>query len=172
MYQIGDTVIYNNVGVCKITGITKPDFITGNENRLYYVMESSYKEGIIYTPIDTKVFMRYIITAMEAEQLIDMMPTIQAEAYHNNSAQLLTAHYEKAIQSHECADLIGLTKSIYAKKLDLEKLNRKSGQIDERYMSQAEDLLFGELAAAIGIPRDSIKNYIAKRIEDTSEKLL
>lgn len=169
MFQTGDMIIYKNLGVCRVTGITKPDFVTGEENKLYYVLRPVYQDGVVYVPTDTKVFMRPIITADEAEKLIDMIPDIRAEAYHNSNAQMLTAHYESVIKTHDCSGLIRLTKSIRAKKQELDKQNRKFGHIDERYMIQAEELLFEELAAAIGIAKDSVKSYIASRTGDTKQ---
>ena len=36
--------------------------------------------------------------------------------------------------------------------------------VDERYLKQAEQLLFGELAAALEIPYEAVQPYIADRI--------
>lgn len=164
MFQIGDFVVYKSIGVCKVTDIAKPDFIRTGENRLYYILHPLYRADIIYTPVDTKAFMRPIITAEEAEYLIDMMPSITAEVYQNSNAQMLAAHYEYILSSHKCLDYIRLTKSIYTKKQALQLQNHKPSQIDERFMAYAEELLFGELAAAIGIPINSVKDYISARL--------
>ena len=37
--------------------------------------------------------------------------------------------------------------------------------MDERFMREAEDLLYGEFAAALEIDRDKVENYIAKSLE-------
>ena len=37
--------------------------------------------------------------------------------------------------------------------------------VDERYIKQAERLLYGELAAALEIPFDQVQSYIACRVE-------
>ena len=42
--------------------------------------------------------------------------------------------------------------------------NKQLGQIDLRYMNHAEDLLFGEIAAVLDIPRDKVVSYIEERI--------
>lgn len=111
-----------------------------------------------------------IITTGEAERLIDIIPSIQAEAYHNRSIQLLAAHYETALKSHDCADLIELAMSIYAKKQYMEQQKRKFEQVDARFMKRAEELLFGELSAALGIPKDNVPEYIASRVDATNEE--
>ena len=64
----------------------------------------------------------------------------------------------------DCVDLIRMTKSIYAKKKDAESRQKKIGMTDEKYLRRAEDLLFGELAVALGISRDAVTDYIADRL--------
>ena len=59
-----------------------------------------------------------------------------------------------------------MTKSIYAKRRWAQANNRKLGAIDERYMKRAEEMLFGELAAALEIPREKVQDYIAQRIQE------
>lgn len=166
MYKINDHIIYGKMGVCKITDIATRNIAGFDKDQLYYVLQPVYESCVIYTPVNTKAFMRPIISAAEAERLIDMIPTIQAEAYYNDRMQQLKQHYEAAIEAYNCTDLIELTMSIYAKKKSIEEQNRKLGQIDERFMKQAEELLFGELSLALGIPKDEVQKYIASRVDD------
>ncbi len=93
-----------------------------------------------------------------------MIPSMQSKAFHSRSSQELSAHYEQALSSHDCADLIELTMSIYNKKQALASQNRKFGRVDEHFMKRAEETLYGELAIALGIPQDEVPAYIANRI--------
>jgi len=164
-YQIDDMVVYGNTGVCRIVDVTVPDFIPADKEKVeYYVLAPVNQDGFIYTPVDTKVFMRPIISKEKANELIDRIPTIQAEVYHSSNMQDLKAHYEAAFTSHDCADLIELSMSIYMKKQYLEQQKKKFGQTDAKFMKKAEDLLFNELAAALGIKKDEVPGYISARI--------
>ena len=107
---------------------------------------------------------RPVISAGEAEALIHLIPSIQAEACHAPTLQALAQHYRTAVQSHDCRDLIELMMSIYAKRRQAEAQKRRLGMVDERYMKQAEQLLHGELAAALGIPMEEVQPYIARRV--------
>ena len=49
--------------------------------------------------------------------------------------------------------------------MQAEAQKRHLGMVDERYMKQAERLLYGELAAALEIPFDQVQSYIACRVE-------
>lgn len=165
MYKIGDLIYYSNTGICRIKDITKPEMAGAMKDQLYYVLETLYQECVIYTPVDNKkVFMRPIISSEEANELIDAIPSVQTEAFHSKTMNQLAVHYEKLIKTHCCEDLVELTMSIYAKKQFAEQNNRKFGAVDEKFMKRAEELLFGELAAALEIPRDQVPEYIADRV--------
>ena len=77
----------------------------------------------------------------------------------------LVEHYETRIKSHSCRDLMELTMSIYRKRDEVHSRKKKLGSVDLRFMKRAEDLLFGELAAALDIPRDQVTDFISKRLE-------
>ena len=147
--------------------ITTRNLPNVDKNQLFYVLKPLYQECTISAPVgSTKVFMRPIISKQEAERLIDMIPTISAQAYQNSVLRQLTEHYEESFKNHDCADLIELTMSIYAKKQIAAEQKKKFGAVDERFMKKAEELLFGEFAAALGISKDEVPEYIAERIKE------
>lgn len=167
MYKVGDMIHYGSTGVCRITDITTNKYPGVNKEQLYYVLKPLYQDCTISTPVENpKVFMRPVITKDEANRLIDSMPSKKAEAYHSRVLRDLAEHYEASFSSHNCEDLIDLTMSIYAKKQYMEQNKRKFGAVDERFMKRAEDLLFGELAAALEIDRDDVQEYIKNRLEN------
>ena len=164
MFAIGDLVVYGSSGVCQVTDITKPDFPGAAKDRLYYVLTPQYQNGVIYTPVDTKVFMREVISGEEVESLISEIPTVDAKGYYCSSVQLLTAYYETILKSYRCIDLARLVLSVRAKKKELEAQNRKLGQIDARFMKRAEELLCGELAVVLGIAPDDVPAWLQDRL--------
>jgi len=167
MFEVDDLIMYGGTGVCKVEAITKPDFEGFDQDRLYYVLQPVYGSGTIYAPVDNeKVFMRPVISADEANELIDIMPEVHTEIYKSSSIQQLSKHYQSVLDTHKCVELIKLTKSIHKKKVDAQKQNRHLGQIDKKFMKRAEDLLFGEFAAALHIPREDVTTYISSRIDD------
>ncbi len=164
MYKPGEKIVYGSTGVCTVKEITKPDDPTAEGERLYYALEPMYQAGMIYTPVDSKVFMRPVISKSEANALIDAIPDTQVPAYHSSVIRELEEHYTAYLKSHNCASLLELTRSIYTKKQLAAQHNRKFGAVDERYMKRAEDLLYGELAVALDIDKDEVADYIAKRL--------
>ncbi len=167
MYRVGDLVLYGSTGVCRVEEIKEQQFPTTGEVRLYYVLSPLYESCVISVPVDSdKVFIRPIISKEEAKQIIDKMPSTQAPVYHSRVSRELSEHYETLLKSHDCDSLVELTMSIYTKKQSLLHQKRKFGAVDERFLKRAEDLLFGELAAALEIPRDQVQSYIASRLAE------
>ena len=158
MFNIGDNVMYKSAGVCLVREITKID----KSGRDYYVLQPYFGSETIYAPVDTKVFMRACLTADEARELILKIPQIETEPCNDKNFLTMREHYNKSISSNETKDLIQLIKGIYEK-----GCRKKLGTVDERYMKRAEDLLYGELAIALGISRDDVIDYIRKTLEDT-----
>ena len=170
MFKQGDRIMYNDLGVCEITDITTVEWNQDDAGRLYYVLRPLYKDDMIYAPVDNdKIYMRPIMTKKEIHELIDMMPDVDAGNYEARSIQQLSREYRSAINTHESIDLIRLTKSIHMKMEKAIKNNKHVGQIDMRFMRHAEDILFGEIAAVLNIPRDDVESYIEDRIGSSDE---
>lgn len=165
MYQAGDLILYGSTGVCRVTEIVAKKLSRTEPERMYYILTPLYQTGTITTPVDnSKVFTRPVISRQEALDLIDRIPGIQAEAYHNQNLQQLENHYKSAMESHDCFDLLRLTMSTYRKKKEREEAKLKFGAVDRRYMERAEALLYGELAVALDIARDAVEAFIQERL--------
>lgn len=165
MYQVGERIVYGETGVCEVAAITERTVASG-QKKPCYTLKPLYQTCTIYTPVDnTKVFMRPVISRDEALRLVSLIPSMQAQAYHSRVQREIVEHYESALQTHECEDLIELTMSIYAKKQEAISQNRRVSAVDERFMRRAEDLLFGELAVALEIPREDVADYISRQIQ-------
>jgi len=165
LYQVGDQIIYGSNGVCIIEEIKMIEVPHTDEEKAYYIIKPIYQECRISVPVDTKMFIRPIISKEEALALIDSIPQIDAQPYFNTALRQLQDYYEKKLSSHACADLIELTISLYRKKQQVLEQKRKFGAIDERYMKRAEDLLFGELSVVLDIPKNEVRSFISSRLE-------
>jgi CarD family transcriptional regulator len=166
MYKIGDLIIYGSEGVCRIEDIGIPEHSETEKDRQYYTIQSLYLNERIFSPVDSVVFMRPIISHNEAENLIRQMPDVEVQVYDNRNLNLLEEHYRHFMQTHKCCDLIYIIKSVYLKQKSAIETKKKLGQIDTRYLKRAEDMLYGEFAIALGIPKESVKDYILTSLGD------
>ena len=67
MYKVNDLIVYGNEGVCRVEAIEVMNVTAVANDRLYYVLKPLYRNGTVFTPVDTKVFMRPVISADDAQ---------------------------------------------------------------------------------------------------------
>ena len=153
------------MGVCRVEAVETRVLPKGADEAQFYVLKPIYQTCSVSTPIDNdKIPMRPVISREEAESLIDTIPDVHAEAYHNKVLRQLSEHYEAIIKLYDCAKLIELLLSTYDKRRLCAQQKKKFGAMDERYMKRAEDMLFGEFAVALGIDKNEVSGYITRRI--------
>ena len=161
MYEIGQLIVYGNEGVCRVEEIGTPKISGVDKHREYYTLAPIYREG--------KVFMRPVITREEALALIDRIPQMTAQVYENSNLRFLNEHYQQCIQDYTCADLLQLIKDVRAKRRRMTERGKKLGLVDERYMKRAEEMLHGELAIALDMPREQVPQFISYTLGDAGE---
>ncbi len=160
MYKVGDMILYGRTGVCTVEGVEEKLLRGEKTPQLFYSLKPLYQNCSISTPVASKVFSRHIITRDEAEKLIAALPSLEAEPYHNRNLNQLREYYRAKIELYDCFELARLCISIYRKRVDAETQKRKLGAVDERFLKEAEDLLYGELAAVLEIERNQVQRYI------------
>ncbi|MGI5887921.1 MAG: CarD family transcriptional regulator [Oscillospiraceae bacterium] len=164
MYSIGDLVVYGGEGVCRVEDIGLPSSSVIDRNKKYYTLSPIYRDGRIFTPVDTKVFMRPVLSKEQAEKIIDSIPEIDAMPMAERDPKQTERNYKQFISSHKCSSMIAVIKAVHQKRGDGGGPARKTSQTDERYMKMAEELLYGEFAISLDIPRSSVKTYVEDRV--------
>lgn len=165
MYQIGDLVIYGGSGVCRVEAVGTPEaFRSGGDRRRCYTLSPLYGTETIYVPVDTRVPMRPILTREEAERFIRSLPTLREEDLDGRNLQLLSRQYQDAFLPGDCTALARIIKTAYHKNAAARSRGKKPGRVDEKYQKRAEELLYGELAAALEIPREEVPRYIREAL--------
>lgn len=157
MFNKGDKVFYGQTGVCIVEDISEKA-LTKNIKRLYYTLKPLYQQNnVIYAPVDSdKVFIREIISKTDAQRLIETAPELCGKSLDEQGEE----DYKAMIESHSCNELLELAVKIYSKKQAAKKAKKKLGFIDEKYLKRAEELLFGELAAALDIPPEEVPKVL------------
>ena len=66
MFNIGDYILYGKNGVCRLTDICSSPF-DENDTRTYYKLQTQHgASSVIFTPTDTKIASRKLMTKEEA----------------------------------------------------------------------------------------------------------
>ena len=167
MFEKGSLLIYDTTGVCRVEDIGVPEGIPVSDTaRQYYKLAPVHGTGTIYIPVDTKVFMRPVISKEEAEELIRRIPEIEEDICDTHNQKALEDHYKASLNTHECEDMVQLIKTVFAKTKNLEQNGKKTGKTDQQYMKKAKSLLHEELSIALGISMDEVEEYIRKAVEE------
>jgi len=168
MFQKGDTIVYGSQGVCKVESVGELD-ISLDKSRLYYTLIPVFMQDTrFYVPIDIgENNIRYLLSADEAEKLIDIIPEIEAAWIINEKER--EQQYKAAIRSSDCIELVRIIKTLYERKNNRIKDGKKITAVDEKYFRIAKEHLFGELAVSLNKSKDYIEEYIKERI--SSHKL-
>lgn len=164
MFEKGSYVIYGNSGVCEVVDVTTMDIEGISKDRLYYVLKPyEQKSGTIYAPVDgTKTVIRQIISAEEANALIDDIPNIE-DLWVPNERQR-EEKYKECIRSCQCRELVKIIKTLYMQKKRRNAQGKKATATDDRYMKMAEENLYSELSIVLGIPKSEMVQYISDKI--------
>lgn len=163
MYKIGECIIYGNNGVCKVDSICTMG--SGKDVQDYYcLIPASDSSGKIFTPINNdKVIMRRVLSKEEAMALIESIPDI--EQLNIEDEKQRESGYKQAIHSCDCRELVRVIKTMYFRKKERLAKGMKSTVIDDRYLKEAENNLYSELALAMGKDKSEIPEYVIGRIE-------
>ena len=163
-FAIGDLLIYGETGVCRVDEIVEKEFL--GEVVSCYKLCPLYQSCMIFTPVEGgNVFMRPIATRAEADALLESVSKVEPDICEINVPRVLSEHYDKIIKTHDCNEWIGLAVSIYAKRKRLIEQKKKLSAVDERFVKKAEELIFGELAAALGIDKASVREQFTNNVK-------
>ena len=162
MYHVGELVVYGSSGVCRVASVGA---LTGGDARHYYTLDPLYGTETIFAPVDTRVYMRPVLTKDQAEDLITGIPEVAEETLDGCSLPVVTRYYKASFETHEVCDLVRLIKTIQLKDSEAVRLGRKPGKTEEKYRKRAEELLHGELAVALGMALEQVPQYISSRLD-------
>lgn len=170
MFQKGEFIMYGNTGVCRVEEVGAPPHVASvSEKRDYYKLSPVFGKETIYTPVDSAVFMRAVLTKDEALDLVSKIPDIAEDNFESRDQRMLQEHYKDCLKTHNCADLVQLIKSVHAKNRAVVERGKNPGKTDVQYLKLAQELLHGELSVALDMPMDQVPELIRQKVEGGEE---
>ncbi len=171
MFEKGEYVVCGNKGVCRVEDITTLNISGVEKEREYYILKPVYVNGsTVYVPVDAAgESIRPVLSREEARELIRVIPEIPLITISND--KLLEQEYRVCMRSNNCEEWVRIIKTVHLRKQKRIEAGRKVTAVDAKYFRLAEDSLYGELAVALGIPKEEVQDFIAGEIS-VSEKTL
>lgn len=165
MFEIGEFVIYGLNGICRVQDITHIDMAGSSKDTLYYLLlPVNNSECKVYVPVDNdKVTVRKVLTDKEAWELIDEIPEID-EMWVQNDKQR-EGIYKTALKTCDCRELVKIIKTSYTRKQERLKQGKKATATDDKYLKQAKENLYNELAFVLGKEKSEMEQIISEHIK-------
>ena len=165
MYKIGSIVVYGTEGLCKICDITERTF--GKETSEYYVLSPLANEAeTVFVPKNNeKVLkrMRPILSKERASELLEAAPSEYGEWVENDRERQQI--YKQILLCGSSEDLLMMTRALYLHQIELLERGKKLHAADERFLKDAEKMLFEELAYVFGITVSEVLPLMIKKKE-------
>ncbi|MBR4035229.1 MAG: CarD family transcriptional regulator [Oscillospiraceae bacterium] len=166
MFNVGDVVFYSTTGVCEVISIGQPALKGLPTHVDYYTLQplSLNHREMIYVPTDTKAFMRLAIDAGAAQGFIDMVDSIQPQFPDTRNPKAIQDYYSRLINSFETPKLLQVIVSLTTKKREVHAKNKHLNQTQTTFLRRAQEMVYNELAYALGKTSDDIAQIIESRI--------
>lgn len=165
MFEIGQYVVKANTGVCRVSAITTYRVSSDDDDEtLYYnLVPESDGRSVLFVPVDSeKSNMRRIMSNKEAEDFIKRVPEIGTAWI--SSDRLREQFYKDAIKSNRPEELVSIIKNLYIRNREREEHGKKSTAVDDRYFHIAENVLYPELAIALGKEVQDIRDFVVSML--------
>lgn len=163
MFEINETVVHPNAGICKICDIKFERFKTVCDK--YYVLSPLYStvETKIYVPVSgNKITLRYPLSKEELIFALENSLKIADQWIDND--KLRAEKFNSILKEKEPSSIIEMICELHKKRKEREKAGRKLRSNDERILSEAEKLVNREFAFVLDISPDDVPGFIMKKL--------
>lgn len=161
MFEKGEYIICNNVGVCRVEDITSKDMM---QDKLCYILQPlDLLDSKIYSAVDNKkMAMRRILSRDEISTVLDQLGDIDVLSVDNEKKR--EEVYKETLYKCDCIGWAKIIKTIYTRKKEKAKQGKKMTAVDSKYLKKAEDFLYREIAISMELEPDDAKERVLSEI--------
>lgn len=165
MFSVNDYVVYGSEGVCCVESIGHPEIVGLDKSREYYTLSPVYRSGKIYTPVDSTICIRFVLSRENVNQLIERIKDISGELEVPRDIKLANVFYRDLVRTYDCTKLISIIKYVSAKQRAFAEIKRNMPAVDIKFLKIAEEMLYNEFGFALGVDPKEVKGRIAAHLE-------
>lgn len=157
MFQLNETVVYNNHGLYQIQDIGILDFIPSKQ--IYYTLQSLKTPGDkLYIPLNREHKLRYIITKDMAAYCLLKLPGLSS--HYSAKLNVRDVQYQTVLNSNDYIQWLALYKNI----LHLRQ-KRVAGKKhfcikDDRALKQVEEMIISEFSLALNTSPEDFRQSL------------
>ena len=164
MFQVGEVILFGSEGVFRVDDITPKKI--GKTVSDYYVLRSVYRSSnVLYIPVGKgglEEKMYPVLSRAEIEDLIRQLPMSTCCWIDNENERKL--RYREILGCGDRLAVAGLIRTLYEHRTNQEKTGKKMHLSDERFLKDAERLLYDEIALVMDIEPKQVSTYIGSKL--------
>ena len=145
MFNIGDTVIYSEHGLCQIDDICEKTF--SGITRTYYVLHPLSQSNLsISIPVESdKVLM---LKTMEKKRLKPSYNPFQNPEFHGKKIKKRQNAYNQIVKNGEQKEIAKIANTLMRKNLEYSEDKKRMYDQDREILNTIQELLFKDIANA------------------------
>jgi CarD family transcriptional regulator len=163
-YKTSDVILYATHGVCEILEVAEKN-LRGTPMEYYVLKPLYYDKCTIYVPVGNEELvskMRRLLSVSDIYALIEAMPSESAIWIEDEYVRV--EQYKKILDIGDRTELVRLVKALYAHQQSQRSKGKKLSCVDDRFMKDAEKMLYEEFAHVLDIKREQVLPFIIERI--------
>lgn len=166
MVSIGDTVLYGATGVCKIEALTEREIF--GEKKSYFVLKPvSSVQSTVFVPADNEALLLKMHKILSREEILEIIDSVASlDDIWIEDEQKRRTRFSDIIHGGDRLQLMLLVRTLYNAQQKKREEGKRLHLMDERFMSEAERLLYDEFSAVLGISQSEVVPFIIERIEN------
>ncbi|MBE6024906.1 MAG: CarD family transcriptional regulator [Cellulosilyticum sp.] len=164
MFEKGEYIVCNNIGVCLVEDVTPKDMDGVVQERLYYILQPlDSVDSKIYSSVDNKkMAMRKVISSREGNRLLGSLEDI--ETLDIEFEKRREEIYKTTLHKCECTGWLQIIKTVYLRKKEKISQGKKITATDTKYLKKAEEYLYRELSISMELQPIEVKERILNQI--------
>ena len=170
MFKVDDIVTYGINGVCKVVAIEEKNLM-GTKKEYLVLNPLNGDKSTFYVPVDNENLLskiRKLLSEDEINNLIDSMPNEKVLWINNDKERKVL--YRQIIVDGTPSELIRMIKAIHFEKKEREANGKKLHISDERFLKEAEKILYDEFRYVLKLSEHELVSCIIEKIESKTCK--
>ncbi len=165
VYQCGDQVTYGIHGVCRITG-TELRSIGGKKVEYFILEPVEQPDARFYVPTQNQAALSKLSRLLSAQELQEMLhsPRVRRNVWIKDENQR-KQRYRELITGSDRAELLCMIRCLHQHRKEQLSAGRKFHLCDENFLRDAQKLLDSEFSVVLGIPVNSVSEYVQKELD-------
>ncbi len=160
LFKIDQHVTYRKNGVCRVVDIVEQNFV-GQGKKEYYVLQSVYDGNMkVFVPTESELEkeMQSVLSVDEINKII--RESEEVEDMWVDDCKARAKVFEGIINGGEKQKMLWLIKKVTLYKAEVEGQKKKMKANDLKYLAMAENIISGEFAFVLGLPKSEVITYI------------